>query len=106
MSLAWRLKPIEVVASPDSLRMEEGGTARFMCSAESETTSTITWSKGSDPLPSYASSMGGILTISGVQKEHSGTYTCTGSNQYSADRVSVMLQVGGKNMFIIRYRSL
>ena len=83
--------------TPKSLRIEMGGTARFMCSGNSETTSTIMWSRdGGDNLPNEAVVSNGVLTIPNVQRQHSGLYTCTGSNQYSTDKVSVQLSVGGK----------
>ena len=90
--------------SPKTLRIDQGNDARFICSARSETTSTVQWSRDSDILPSEAVVQNGLLTIKNVKRKHSGLYTCTGSNQHSVDKVSVHLRVGGKVIIVSKFR--
>ena len=90
--------------SPKTLRIDQGNDARFICSASSETTSTVQWSRDSDILPSEAVVQNGLLTIKNVKRKHSGLYTCTGSNQHSVDKVSVHLRVGGKVIIVSKFR--
>jgi len=90
----YSLKRIRVKVSPRSLRIEQGSAARFICSDNSETTSTLTWTYDGNKLPKEAIVRNGILTIANVQRKHSGLYRCSGSNQYSSDVVTAQLSVG------------
>ncbi|XP_020914582.1 basement membrane-specific heparan sulfate proteoglycan core protein, partial [Exaiptasia diaphana] len=86
--------PITVSVSPKNLHISSGQTARFICKANSQTYYTLKWTKGeSDKLPDGAVDKDGILTIESVKRMHTGTYTCTGSNQNSFDQVTVQLKV-------------
>jgi len=85
------------------MRIDQGGTARFYCDDNSETTSTITWMSETGDLPKEATTNRGVLTIQNVHRRHSGLYTCIGSNQHSTDRVTVQLKVGGKVIKLLVY---
>lgn len=91
------MEPIRAKVTPKSMRIEQGGVARFLCRGLSQLTSTIRWNRdGNQKLPNEAIVNHGVLTIPNVQRRHSGLYTCTASNQYTTDRVSAQLRVGGK----------
>ena len=95
-SIGYQVDPIHLKITPKSMRIDQGGIARFYCKDNSETTSTIDWISETGDLPKEATTNRGVLTIVNVQRKHSGLYTCIGSNQHSTDRVTVQLKVGGK----------
>lgn len=93
--LGHKMEPIRAKVTPKSMRIEQGGVARFLCRGLSQLTSTIRWNRdGNQKLPNEAIVNHGVLTIPNVQRRHSGLYTCTASNQYTTDRVSAQLRVG------------
>lgn len=88
--------PITVSVYPKTLYIAAKKTARFVCKAKSPTYATLKWTKGqTGTLPPQAKDKDGILTIPSAIGWHTGTYTCTGSNQYSFDQISVQLRVAG-----------
>ncbi|XP_066911984.1 basement membrane-specific heparan sulfate proteoglycan core protein-like [Clytia hemisphaerica] len=92
--VGYQVDPIHLKITPKSMRIDQGGIARFYCKDNSETTSTIDWVSETGDLPKEATTNRGVLTIVNVQRKHSGLYTCIGSNQHSTDRVTVQLKVG------------
>ena len=92
-----KIPSINVKVTPKSLRIAEGSTARFKCSATSIVTHSLSWSRdGYRKLPLKATVSDGVLLIRNASREQSGRYTCAASNQISVDTVSVSLHIGGK----------
>ena len=88
--------PIVVTVSPRTLHVPIHHTATFVCKAQSETTYTLKWTKGSyRRLPVGVVQEDGVLKFPDARRIHTGIYTCTGSNQYSEDMGSIQLRVGG-----------
>ena len=91
--------PIQVIVSPKTLNVPVGSPAKFLCSAKSDTSYNIVWTMGlSSPLPLGAFDDKGVLMIPDSRRFHTGSYTCTVSNEFSSDQGSVQLRVGGKNI--------
>ncbi|XP_078697736.1 basement membrane-specific heparan sulfate proteoglycan core protein-like isoform X9 [Branchiostoma floridae x Branchiostoma belcheri] len=87
--------PIRVIVDePKTLQATQGQTVQFKCIAFSQVTYTLVWTKNDGSgLPAEATDFMGILTIPNVQQQHTGIYTCTGSNMYSIAQDSAQLQV-------------
>uniref|UniRef100_T1IKD2 Basement membrane-specific heparan sulfate proteoglycan core protein n=1 Tax=Strigamia maritima TaxID=126957 RepID=T1IKD2_STRMM len=67
---------------PRVARIEEGSSVTFRCTAESQGTPTIEWSKDGGRLPDHAYVRDGTLTISSARQEDSGTYVCRATDNY------------------------
>ena len=77
--------------------MPVGSPAKFVCSAKSDTSYKIVWTRDvSSPLPIGSFDDKGVLMFPDARKLHTGSYTCTVSNEFSRDQGSVQLRVGGK----------
>ncbi|CAH1240507.1 HSPG2 [Branchiostoma lanceolatum] len=87
--------PIRVIVDePKTLQATQGQTVQFKCIAFSQVTYTLVWTKNDGSgLPAEATDFMGILTIPNVQQQHTGVYTCTGSNMYSIAQDSAQLYV-------------
>lgn len=85
----------------DALEVLEGDTFQQSCIAQSSPPPLLTWLKDgqiitdpsvsvSSPTPSMA-----ILVVPQVAHSHSGTYTCSASNQAGQTEESIVLVVNG-----------
>lgn len=90
----------------DALKVLEGDTFQQSCIAQSSPPPLLTWLKDgqiitdpsvsvSSPTPSMA-----ILVVPQVAHSHSGTYTCSASNQAGQTEESIVLVVNGTIFFM------
>ena len=105
-----QVSPIKVNVTPKSLRIAEGSSALFLCTANTVfITYTRSWTKdGYRLLPQNAKVFDGTLAFHNAKRSDSGVYTCSASNQLSVDSATVVLSVGGKILltFILKWQKL
>ncbi|XP_077998598.1 basement membrane-specific heparan sulfate proteoglycan core protein-like isoform X2 [Glandiceps talaboti] len=88
--------PIQVIVDePTSIQVAEGENIRIVCRAISQVTYTTVWTKEGGSLPAGSTDFMGILTIPNIKTADSGTYTCTGSNQFAMDVGTAQVNVLG-----------
>ncbi|KAL5013502.1 hypothetical protein ScPMuIL_007772 [Solemya velum] len=97
IQVVGRQQPIRVrIEEPTQVTVDEGGTARFVCSAtgSGREATILSWERRDRHLPPRAIDQNGVLVIPNVQREDAGTYICTGSDMYSVDTSTAILIVG------------
>uniref|UniRef100_A0ABM0MP99 Basement membrane-specific heparan sulfate proteoglycan core protein-like n=1 Tax=Saccoglossus kowalevskii TaxID=10224 RepID=A0ABM0MP99_SACKO len=87
--------PIQVIVDePTEVQVEIGDSVTFNCRAISQVSYILAWTKKGDNLPPNADDFMGRLTIRNIRPEDTGTYICTGSNQYAVDTGVAQLTIG------------
>nr|XP_039259403.1 basement membrane-specific heparan sulfate proteoglycan core protein-like isoform X1 [Styela clava] len=87
LTIARKRPKMEVkVEEPTRRSLPTGSQVTFVCTAQSEMNAYIVyWSKQGGRLPDRATDFNGILHITDLTEEDTGTYVCTGSNMYEID---------------------
>ncbi|XP_047665279.1 neurofascin homolog (chicken) a isoform X17 [Tachysurus fulvidraco] len=92
-------EPTRIVRSPEHLSANRGSVARFACKIKHDSTLPITvlWLKNDKPLQiswlSRYKKEEDLLTISNIQPDDGGTYTCTVTTELDQDSASARLTV-------------
>ncbi|XP_058230145.1 neurofascin homolog (chicken) a isoform X14 [Hemibagrus wyckioides] len=94
-------EPTRIVRAPEHLSANRGSVARFDCKIKHDSTlpTTVTWLKNDKPLHfSWLNRLRkeeDYLTISHIQPDDEGTYTCTVTTELDQDSASARLTVLG-----------
>ena len=82
-----------IVRPPQEVTPNYGSTVRLPCVAESELSTTITWSKnGASVLPANSHVLqSGTLVIENIKKSNEGSYTCRASNTLATIEAKVKI---------------
>ncbi|XP_060714166.1 neurofascin homolog (chicken) a isoform X2 [Tachysurus vachellii] len=92
-------EPTRIVRSPEHLSANRGSVARFACKIKHDSTLPITvlWLKNDKPLHflwlSKYKKEEDLLSISNIQPDDGGTYTCTVTTELDQDSASARLTV-------------
>ncbi|KAL3861185.1 hypothetical protein ACJMK2_007245 [Sinanodonta woodiana] len=88
--------PIRVQVDRTRIEVEEGQTARIVCTAVGslrEATYILSWSKQGAAMPSRAIDQNGVLIIPNIQVSDAGNFVCTGSDMFSTGSVTATIIV-------------
>ena len=109
--LCLLLAPIFISTSPQNLKVSQGNSVSFNCSASGPSNLTITWKASGTPITTPdgnvtiatldlgddGGSITSTLTILSTGLQHQGNYSCVASNQFGSDEKTVLtLVVVGK----------
>ena len=82
---------------PESLTVQEGDSAEFVCNVKSPRPTQIIWSRrGGFSLPKHASVHGNVLRFKSLERSDGGSYVCTASNDIALRTAKSLLVVKSK----------
>lgn len=81
---------------PGSQTVIQGDNVEFQCNASGIPTPSLIWERLGSNLPEGAADRNGLLILTSVSPENSGTYVCKAVNSEGADSINVQLKVIGK----------
>lgn len=91
------IEQLQFKVMPVHSKLELGSNSTIRCIADGRVPPQTRWTKtGSAVLPKSVFDSSGILSFTGVQRHHSGQYTCTASSEQGTINATINVDIVGE----------